>query len=105
MLSSKVAVFLGTLSVLAIPVGLAAAQYRYDVGLLDAGEVAVPIAFVLGLAAVSASRRARYRLDRSVRRHGRRVVALGRLLAWTGVYLALTGALTLGFYGLLVLND
>ena len=105
MSSSKVAVFLGALSVLVIPAGLAAAQYRYDVSLLEAGEIAVPVAFVLGLAAVSASRRARYRLERSVRRSGRRAVALGRVLAWSGVYLAVTGALTLGFYGLLALND
>jgi hypothetical protein len=71
------------------------------VGLLEAELVAVPAAFVLGLVAVAASRRARYRLERSVRRVGARMVRAGRLAAWTGVYLGLTGGLALAFYGVL----
>jgi hypothetical protein len=47
------------------------------------------------------SRRARYRLERSVRRAGDGLVRASRLVAWTGVYVAVTGGLALAFYGVL----
>ena len=92
---------LGALAVAAIPAGVAAAQLLKGVRLLEATVVAVPSAFVLGLAAVSASRRARYQVERSVRRPGERTARVGRFLAWLGVYLAASGGLALAFYGLL----
>jgi hypothetical protein len=92
---------LGALAVLAIPAGAAAAQFLKQVRLVEAVAVAVPAALVLGLAAVSASRRARYRVERSVRRAGERTMRVGRLLAWAGVYFGLTGAIALAFYGAL----
>ena len=92
---------LGALSVLAIPVGVAAAQSLKQVRLLEASVVAVPVGFLLGLAAVSAARRARFRVERSVWRGRERTLRLGRFLAWTGLYLAITGALALAFYGVL----
>ena len=69
--------------------------------LLPALIVSVPVAFVLGLLAVSAARRARFKVERSVARIGERTVRVGRFLAWTGLYLALVGALALGFYGVI----
>jgi len=87
--------------VLAIPAGIAAAQLLKGVRLLEAAAIAVPVGFVLGLTAVSAARRARFQADRSVWRAGARAARVGRVLAWTGLYLAVTGALAIGFYGIL----
>ena len=92
---------LGALAILAIPLGVAASQLLRDVRLLESLVITVPIAFVLALVAISAARRARYRLERTVFRDRARTVRAARILAWTGMYLALTGALTLGVYGLL----
>jgi len=94
----------GTLAVAALPAAVAASWLVPGVTLLHALEVGVPAAFALGLVAVAFVRRARYRLDRSVARRGERTVRFGRFLAWTGIYLALTGAIALGFYGLLVVR-
>ena len=101
MSSSRAAVLLGVLSVLAIPAGVAAAQMLKGVRLLEAVAIAVPVAFVLALAAVAAARRARFRVERSVRREGESAARAARFLAWTGLYLAVTGALALAFYGVL----
>jgi len=98
---ARIAVALGAAAVLSIPVALAAAAFSSKVELLQAVYVAVPVAFVIGLAAWSASRRARAKLERRVSRPGEGVVRAARVLAFAGLYLALTGALALGFYGLL----
>ena len=95
------AVFFGLLALAAIPAAVAVAEYRPDIEILQALIVAVPTAFVLGLIAVSLSRRARYRLERSVRRAGGKLVRTARLVAWSGVYVAVTGGLALAFYGVL----
>jgi protein-S-isoprenylcysteine O-methyltransferase Ste14 len=99
--AGRAAVVVGALSVLAIPAGIAAAQLLKGVRLLEASTIAVPAGFVLGVVAVSAARRARFKVDRSVWRSGERTARVGRFLAWTGLYLAVTGALALGFYGIL----
>ena len=72
-----------------------------SVKILPAALVSVPAAFVFGLCGISASRRARFRLSRSVARKGERTVRFSRILVWTGLYMALVGAIALGFYGLL----
>jgi hypothetical protein len=61
----------------------------------------VPVALVCGFLAVLVARRARFRLDRSVRRAGERLVRTSRWLAWCGLYVAVTGCLALVFYGVL----
>ena len=94
----------GVLAVATLPAAVASSWLVHRVTLLHALEAGVPIAFVLGLIAVSLIRRARYRVERSVARSGARAVRFGRFLAWTGVYLAVTGAIALGFYGLLVVR-
>src|SRR5262245_59664360 len=108
MSSSRPAAFfaalLGLIAVLAIPAALAAA-YTDRVTLLEAVYVAVPVAFVAALCALAAYRRARTKLDRSVKRAGSGAVRTARFLAFTGLYLALTGALALGFYGVLHLRS
>jgi hypothetical protein len=98
---ASIALVLGLLALAAIPVAAVVSATSEEIGLLEAELVAVPAAFVLGLVAVSFSRRARYRVERSVRRAGGGLVRAARLVAWTGVYVAVTGGLALGFYGVL----
>jgi hypothetical protein len=95
------AIVLGTLAVLAIPAAVAAAVFLPKVDILPALVVAVPSAFVLALLGISAARRARYRIERSVYRSGEGTVRFGRLLVWSGLYFSLIGALALAFYSVL----
>jgi hypothetical protein len=99
------AIVLGTLALLAIPVAGVLAAMLSSVQAIRATTVAVAAAFVLGLAGVSAARRARFRLDRGVRRAGERVVRVASLLVWAGLYVSVVGALALGFYTLLRLSS
>jgi hypothetical protein len=96
-----VAIVFGLLAVLAIPVAVTAAIFVPSVDVLPAVVVAVPSAFVLALIGISAARRARFRVERSVYRSGDRTVRFGRFLVWSGLYLSLVGALALAFYGAL----
>jgi hypothetical protein len=109
MSSSRPAAFLaallGLIAVVAIPAATLAAAYTDRVTLLRAVYIAVPVACVAALCAISAYRRARARLDRSARRAGSGAVRTARFLAFTGLYLAVTGALALGFYGVLHLRS
>jgi len=101
---TRLALALGALAVLAIPLAGLCAAFTTRVQLLPAVYVAVPVACLAGLGAVAAYRRARAKLERSVRRVGERPVQVARVLALAGLYLAVTGALALGFYGLLHLT-
>jgi len=65
----------------------------------------VPAAAVLALAGFAAYRRARAKLERSVRRAGAGIVRTARFLAFAGLYLAITGALALAFFGVLHLRS
>jgi hypothetical protein len=108
MSSSRPAAFatlLGLLAAAAIPAAAGAAAFTTRITLLQAVYVAVPVACMLGLGAVSAYRRARLRLDRSVRRTGSGIVRAARFFAFAGLYLGVTGALALGFYGVLHLRS
>jgi hypothetical protein len=96
-----VAIVFGTLAVLTIPLAVVAALFVPSVDVLPALVVAVPSAFVLALFGLSAARRARYRMDRSVYRSGERTVRFGRFLVWSGLYLSVIGALALAFYSVL----
>ena len=99
------ALVLGLLALAAIPVGVPPSRrYREDVELLQAPRSwPCPSAFVLGLIAVSLSRRARAAASSAAcaaRASG--LVARGaRSSAWSGVYVAVTGGLALAFYGVL----
>jgi hypothetical protein len=99
---ARLAVLLGALAVLAIPGGVAASRYMTGVTLLHALYVAVPTGFALGLIAWTAARKAAWALARSVRQDRAGPVRLGRFLAWAGVYVAVTGALALGVYWVLL---
>jgi hypothetical protein len=99
--AARVAGLCGALAVLAIPVGVVAAQRLSGVALIRALYVSVPVAVVLALLGVAASRRARLARARSVYAEGAGRRRLSRFLVWAGVYAAVTGALALGIYAAL----
>jgi len=92
---------LGALSVAALPAAIAIAQYLEQVDLLHAAA-GIPVAALAGLLAILLGRRAR-RIARVTlgRAGGERAAFAGRLLGGLGLYLAMTAALAVGFYGLL----
>ena len=96
-----VAILFGTLAVLAIPAAVVGALFVPSVNVLPALVIAVPTAFVLAVCGISAARRARYRVERSVYRSGEGTVRFGRFLVWSGLYLSVVGALALAFYSVL----
>jgi hypothetical protein len=99
-----VSLLLGLVAILAIPAAGAVSAYTSRWTLLQCVYVAVPVAFGAGLASVSAYRRARARLERSVLRQREGLVRVSRFAGFAGLYLAVTGGLALGFYGLLHLT-
>jgi hypothetical protein len=96
--ANRAAVVLGALAVLAIPAALAVQRWAGGITLLRSLYIGVPAAFVLALAAISASRRARYARARSVRPSGGR---WGTFLAWAGLYAAAVGGIALAVYAVL----
>jgi predicted anti-sigma-YlaC factor YlaD len=81
-----------------MPAAVVVARQSKRIGLLDAAY-AVPVAFVLGLLAVGMARRAKrnlawLRLDGG----GTRAASAGVVLGVLAVSLALTAALSVGFY-------
>ena len=90
---------------LTIPLAGAIAAFTSAVTLLQAVYAGVPVAFAAGLGSVATYRRARALLDRSVRRPGESLVRVARILGLAGLYLAVSGAVALGFYGLLHLTS
>jgi hypothetical protein len=98
---ARLAVLAGALAVLAIPAAVGAAQTRSDIVLLRSLYAGVPAAFVLGLVALVASRRARSARARSIAPGPTGPVRLGRVLAWAGVYAGVTGGLALAVYAVL----
>jgi len=99
--AARAAIVLGALAVLAIPIAVLASQVTSGLRLLETLYVAVPAALVLGLVALSSSRRARFQVARSVRPEAAGPVRAARFFAWAGVYAGVTGALALVVYGVL----
>ena len=80
-----------------------AARYYGEIRLMDA-LIAVPVAFALALASVILGRRARTEHRRTLGRSGSRwFVTLSRLLGMFAFLLALTAALALAVFAVLVL--
>jgi hypothetical protein len=76
--------------------------YRSEALQLIWASAAVPVAFVLGLAAIAAARAGERRARMTLlRRSGSEIARLGRLLGLLGVLLAGTGAIALAVYGIL----
>jgi hypothetical protein len=102
---ARASVFVGAIAVLVIPAGVALAAYSSTVDLIHIA-VAVPVAAILGLGAMSLSRSARRHSQISLGRIGGTGVArAGWILGLLGLYLAVMAALSVGFFGLLLLFD
>ena len=92
----------GLLAVAALPAAVALAQVSARVKLLQAAG-GIPVAAVLGMAALWLARRARRRSERTLGRAGGQGVArVGRILGVLGLCLAASGGIAVGFYALLV---
>ena len=92
---------LGLLGLALPPVAFAAANELQRVSLVQATG-ATCASVVLGGAAILLARRARRQIERSIGRIGGEATArVGRLLGAISLFVGLTAALALGFYGLL----
>ena len=85
-----------------LPAAIEVSRRSRRVGLLDAGY-AIPLAFVLGLVALVMARRARDNLRwLRVRDGGTGVASIAVIAGALAVCLALTAALSIGFYELVL---
>jgi hypothetical protein len=99
---ASLAVVLGALGVAAIPVAVYVSQRSQTVGLLDAAW-AIPAGFGLGLAALLFARGARGEIAWSLERSGGRVrIRTARVLGVLAICIALSAAISVGFYELLL---
>jgi hypothetical protein len=99
--SAGVAALLGALAILILPLSVVAAQISAQLDLLHRLYVAVPVDVAVALTAVLLVRRTRLDQARQVQPRGVKLVRLARVLAYAGLYVAVTGALALGVYGIL----
>jgi len=93
-------VLLGLLATAAIPAAVVYADRSPSVELIWAGA-AVPVAALLGLAAMGAARAGRRRAQLTLRRSGARTAVVGRFLGLFGLLFAGTGAISLIVYAIL----
>lgn len=91
---------LSLLALTAIPVAVLVTEARGDLRLIHSG-FAVPVAAVLGIAAIRLAGRARRRLERTLgRAGGERTARVGQVLGWLALYLSLIGSISLGVYAI-----
>ena len=90
------------LGLLVLPAAVDLSRRSKTVSLLDAGY-AIPVAFLLGLVALVMARRARDNLRwLSVREPGTGVASTAIIIAGVTISLAVTAALSIGFYELVL---
>ena len=93
---------LGLLGLLALPAAIEVSRQSNRVGLLDAAY-GIPVAFLLGLMALVMARRARENLRWLGLREGKTGVASAAVIvAALALCLAVTAALSVGFYELVL---
>jgi hypothetical protein len=97
---ARLALVLGLAATVALPAAVAYAQVSPRLSLVQAG-FAIPVAGVLGLAAVLVARSVRRRSQWSLVR-GAGAANAGRLLGGLGLCLAASGSIAVGFYELLL---
>ena len=98
-----VALLLGLLGFLILPGAVETARRSERIALLDAAY-AIPLAFLLGLLAVVMARRARNNLRwLSLRGEGTGVASAAVVVGMLALCLAVTAALSIGFYELVLL--
>ena len=94
------ALVLAVLGLLVLPAAVEISRSSPRVGLLDAGY-AIPLAFLLGLVALIMAKRARDNLHWfHLREGGTGVATVAIIVAGVTVCLAVTAALSIGFYEL-----
>jgi hypothetical protein len=94
---------LAVVALLTLPAGVEVSRRSKQIGLLDVAY-AIPVAFLLGLIAVVMARRARSNLRwLRVREGGTGVASAAVVMGTVAVCLALTAALSVGFYELVLL--
>jgi cytochrome bd-type quinol oxidase subunit 2 len=97
-----VALLLGIAGILVLPAAIEVSRRSKAVGLLDAAY-AIPLSFLLALVSLVMARRARHNLrSLRVRRGGTGVAKTAVVIGTLGLLLAITAALSVGFYGLVV---
>jgi hypothetical protein len=96
--AARTGTVLGALAVLAVPVGIIASRVVKGVTLLEGLYYSIPTAIVLALLALLAARRARLSAQRSVFADRRGPVRTARVLAWLGLYVGITAAISVGVY-------
>ena len=100
---SWVALFLGVVGIAVLPAAIEAARRSKTIVLLDAAY-AIPVAFVLGLVAVIMGRRAKHNLRWfRLREGGTAVASAAVIVGMLAICLAVTAALSIGFYELILL--
>ncbi len=96
------ALLLGVAGVVTLPAAVELSRRSSRVALLDAAY-AIPLAFLLGLVAVGMARRARRNLRwLRLREGGTAVASAAVLVGMLALCLALTAALSVGFYELVL---
>jgi len=99
---ASVAALLGAVGVLAVPAAIVLAQRSKGVALIDAAW-GIPVALGLGFLAIGASNLARVRVQRTVGRAGGEGRArAARILGAVAICIAVTAAISVGFYELLL---
>jgi hypothetical protein len=91
-------VLFGLAGAAAIPAAVVAAEF-YDVFTLLESSVSIPPAFVLSVIAVVLGRRGRRQVERTLgRTRGKTLAAIGRILGYFGLYLAVTAGISVATY-------
>jgi hypothetical protein len=104
-LRATLALLCGVLAVVAIPLGIYLTRKVSGAVLLDAAW-AIPVAAVLAVASLGLERGARRRANRRLDQpRGSRLLMAARVLAVTGICLALSSALSVGIYEFLVWKE
>jgi hypothetical protein len=94
-------IVVGLLSIVAVPLAVAATRWSERYELLHAA-VGIPVGLILGIGAVLLARRARARHERTLgRAGGLRAAAWGRAFGIAGIAISAAGLIALGVYGLL----
>lgn len=96
------ALLLGLASLAVLPAAIEVSRRSKRIGLLDAGY-AIPLAFLLGFVALVMARRARRNLQwLQLREGGTGLAAVAVFVGALALCLSLAAALSVGFYGLVV---
>jgi hypothetical protein len=99
---ASLALLLGLASVLTLPAGIVLAQRSPTISLLDVAW-AIPAAIALGGAALATSNLAKARVQRTLgRAGGEGRLRAARILGIIGLCLAITAAISVGFYEILL---